>query len=47
MNLFSGNALLKLWFGLADEDQLDLSAAISSIVEQDQERVMAAPLMLT
>ncbi|WP_333862840.1 PAS domain-containing sensor histidine kinase [Sphingobacterium sp.] len=42
MNLFSGNALLKLWFGLADEDQLDLSAAISSIVEQDQERVMAA-----
>ena len=42
VNLFSGNALLKLWFGLADEDQLDLSAAISSIAEQDQERVMAA-----
>jgi len=42
VNLFSGNALLKLWFGLADEDQLDLSAAISSIAEQDQERVVAA-----
>ncbi|MNK17444.1 Sensor histidine kinase YycG [compost metagenome] len=42
VNLFSGNALLKLWFGLSDEDQLDLSAAISSIAEQDQERVMAA-----
>ncbi len=42
LNLFSGNALLKLWFGLADEDQLDLSAAINSIVKEDQERVMAA-----
>uniref|UniRef100_UPI0031D89A8C PAS domain-containing sensor histidine kinase n=1 Tax=Sphingobacterium sp. TaxID=341027 RepID=UPI0031D89A8C len=42
VNLFSGNALLKLWFGLSDEDQLDLSAAINSIVEEDQERVMAA-----
>ena len=41
-NLFSGNALLKSWFGLADKDQLDLSAAISSIVEEDRERVMAA-----
>ncbi|MGJ1241554.1 PAS domain-containing sensor histidine kinase [Sphingobacterium siyangense] len=41
-NLFSGNALLKSWFGLADKDQLDLSAAISSIVEEDRQRVMAA-----
>ena len=41
-NLFSGNALLKSWFGLADKDQLDLSAAISSIIEEDRERVMAA-----
>lgn len=41
-NLFSGNALLKSWFGLADKDQLDLSAAISSIVEEDRERVIVA-----
>ncbi|WP_153848220.1 PAS domain-containing sensor histidine kinase [Sphingobacterium paramultivorum] len=41
-NLFSGNALLKSWFGLADKDQLDLSAAISSIIEEDRQRVMDA-----
>ncbi|WP_313419344.1 PAS domain-containing sensor histidine kinase [Sphingobacterium multivorum] len=41
-NQFSGNALLKSWFGLADKDQLDLSAAISSIIEEDRQRVMAA-----
>ncbi|MCX2496033.1 ATP-binding protein [Pedobacter sp. PF22-3] len=41
-NLFSGNKLLKLWFGLADEEQLDLSIAIAAIVEEDRERVTAA-----
>lgn len=41
-NLFSGNALLRLWFGLSDEEQLDLSTAIASILEQDRERVTEA-----
>ncbi|MCJ8155663.1 ATP-binding protein [Chryseobacterium sp. SSA4.19] len=41
-NLFSGNTLLKSWFGLADEELLDLSVAVASISEQDRERVIAA-----
>ncbi len=35
-------ATLKLWFGLANEEQLELSTAIASILEQDQERVITA-----
>ncbi|RNL53273.1 ATP-binding protein [Pedobacter jejuensis] len=41
-NLFSGNALLKSWFGLTAEEQLDLSLALSSIHGEDRERVMHA-----
>ncbi|SEM31343.1 hypothetical protein SAMN05421856_102346 [Chryseobacterium taichungense] len=41
-NLFSGNALLKNWFGLSSEDDLDLSLALEVIVPEDRERVISA-----
>jgi two-component system sensor histidine kinase VicK len=41
-NLFSGNALLKNWFGLSSEENLDLSLALEVIVPEDRDRVMAA-----
>jgi two-component system sensor histidine kinase VicK len=41
-NLFSGNHLLKSWFGLSAEENLDLSLALSSIHDEDRERVTAA-----
>lgn len=41
-NLFSGNTLLKNWFGLSSEEHVDLSIAIATIVPEDRERVMEA-----
>jgi len=41
-NLFSGNPLLKSWFGLSAEENLDLSLALAAIHEEDSERVSAA-----
>lgn len=41
-NLFSGNALLKTWFGLSADEQLDLSFAIASIIPEDRGRVVEA-----
>lgn len=41
-NLFSGNELLKQWFGLSEKENLDLSAAINAIVPEDRERVIEA-----
>ena len=41
-NLFSGNPLLKKWFGLSLDENLDLSLALSVIVPEDRERVVEA-----
>ncbi|MGM9478083.1 ATP-binding protein [Pedobacter sp. GSP4] len=41
-NLFSGNAMLKSWFGLGNEENLDLDIALSAIEEDDRGRVAAA-----
>ncbi|GGG59638.1 sensor histidine kinase [Epilithonimonas arachidiradicis] len=41
-NLFSGNPLLKTWFGLSSEENLDLSLALSVIVPEDRDRVVQA-----
>lgn len=41
-NLFSGNALLKSWFGLSDDHEIDLNIAFSSILERDRARVEEA-----
>lgn len=41
-NLFSGNPLLKNWFGLSSHENLDLSIAINVIVPEDRDRVTAA-----
>lgn len=41
-NLFSGNILLKNWFGLSSNENLDLSVALEVIVPEDRERVAAA-----
>lgn len=41
-NLFSGNTLLKTWFGLSSEEHLDLSLALEMIVPEDRDRVTAA-----
>lgn len=41
-NLFSGNALLKKWFGLSSEEDMDLSIALSVIIPEDRDRVTAA-----
>ncbi|WP_294286587.1 ATP-binding protein [uncultured Chryseobacterium sp.] len=41
-NLFSGNTLLKNWFGLSSSENLDLSIALEVIVPEDRERVAAA-----
>lgn len=41
-NLFSGNALLKTWFGLSSNEDLDLSLALAMILPEDRERVIAA-----
>lgn len=41
-NQFSGNDLLKSWFGLSGEDNMDLETAISAIFEEDRLRVAEA-----
>lgn len=41
-NLFSGNNLLKKWFGLQPEEMLDLGNATAAIVETDRDRVINA-----
>ncbi|MCD9856015.1 ATP-binding protein [Epilithonimonas sp. JDS] len=41
-NLFSGNNLLKNWFGLSSEEHLDLSIALAAILPEDRDRVTAA-----
>ncbi|KQM77866.1 hypothetical protein ASE74_15820 [Pedobacter sp. Leaf216] len=41
-NLFSGNPLLKSWFGLTADENLDLSLALNSIHDDDREKVTAA-----
>ncbi|KQT35728.1 hypothetical protein ASG22_01525 [Chryseobacterium sp. Leaf405] len=41
-NLFSGNNLLKTWFGLSSEENLDLSLALEVILPEDRDRVTAA-----
>ena len=41
-NLFSGNNLLKNWFGLSSDENLDLSFALAAILPEDQERVVKA-----
>ena len=41
-NLFSGNSLLKAWFGLSPDEHIDLSIALNNIVEADRMRVQQA-----
>lgn len=41
-NLFSGNSLLKNWFGLSSEENLDLSLALAVILQEDRDRVIDA-----
>lgn len=41
-NLFSGNDLLRSWFGLTSEENLDLSIALAAILPEDRDRVTAA-----
>ena len=41
-NLFSGNTLLKNWFGLSSEENLDLSVALAVILPEDRDRVINA-----
>lgn len=41
-NLFSGNTLLKKWFGLSSDQFLDLGVALEVIIPEDRERVSKA-----
>lgn len=41
-NLFSGNSLLKSWFGLSSDENLDLSLALAVILPEDRDRVIEA-----
>ncbi len=41
-NLFSGNNLLKSWFGLSSDQNVDLSLALAVIVPEDRDRVIEA-----
>jgi two-component system sensor histidine kinase VicK len=41
-NFFSGNSLLKKWFGLSSDERIDLSIALEVIVSKDKERVISA-----
>lgn len=41
-NLFSGNSLLKSWFGLSFKENLDLSIALEIIIPEDRDRVINA-----
>lgn len=41
-NLFAGNLLLKTWFGLSKNENIDLSIALNVIVPEDRNRVTDA-----
>lgn len=41
-NRFTGNARLKEWFGLKPENEIELSVALNSIADEDNERVANA-----
>lgn len=41
-NLFSGNSLLRNWFGLSSDENLDLSLALAVILPEDRNRVIEA-----
>lgn len=41
-NLFSGNSLLRNWFGLSFDENLDLSLALAVILPEDRDRVIEA-----
>jgi PAS domain S-box-containing protein len=41
-NLFSGNTLLKTWFGLSCDENIDISLALAVILPEDRDRVSAA-----
>lgn len=41
-NLFSGNTLLKKWFGLSSDENMALSLAIAVILPEDRDRVSLA-----
>ncbi len=41
-NKFSGNSMLREWFGLDPADRIDLDKALAVIIEGDRERVVAA-----
>lgn len=41
-NLFSGNKLLKTWFGLSSDQNIDLSLALAAILPEDRDRVTSA-----
>ena len=39
---FTGNARLKQWFGISSDSEIDLSAALDIIAENDREKIIAA-----
>lgn len=41
-NLFSGNNLLRTWFGLSSDENLDLSVALATILPEERDRVATA-----
>ncbi len=41
-NNFKGNARLKHWFGLQEEDEIDFARALDNIIESDRPRVIKA-----
>ena len=41
-NKFSANARLKNWFGLADDQEIDLNVATAAIIEKDKKKVYDA-----
>ena len=41
-NKFSGNSRLKEWFGLDENDEIDLNSAINVIASEDRQRVVQA-----
>lgn len=41
-NQFIGNNRLKSWFGLPEDEEIDLNEALSAIIEEDRQRVIDA-----
>jgi PAS domain S-box-containing protein len=41
-NTFVGNHRLKTWFGLADDEEVDLDNALAAVIEDDRDRVKEA-----